>query len=110
MTTKGPTVHWKRSKPYYSLVEVKQLAKEGAVSFKANARDSARVDFGWRTDEMVAAIRKLKPSHFFKSEPSRMIKNLMIDSYRARDLNNESVYLHFYILKGRLIVDSFKKL
>jgi len=39
-----------------------------------------------------------------------MIKNLMIDSYRARDLNTESVYLHFYILKGRLIVNSFKKL
>ena len=68
------------------------------------------MDFGWRASDMVAAIQKLKPSHFFKSEPSRLIENCMIDSYRAPELNNESVYLHFYIFDGRLIINSFKKL
>jgi hypothetical protein len=99
-----------RSKPFYSLSEVKQLTRKGAVSFRVNALESARIDFGWKADDMVAAIQQLKHSHFFKSEPSRMIQNCMIDSYKAPDLRGESVYLHFYVVKGRLIINSFKKL
>jgi len=33
-----------------------------------------------------------------------------IDYYKAPELKGEAVYIHFYIVDGRLIVNSFKKI
>ena len=71
-----------RSKPFYSLAEVKQLVKEGNVAIRENARNTAFVDFGWTANDIIAAIKKLKVSHFYKSEPSDLIENCMIDYYK----------------------------
>ena len=98
-----------RSKPFYSLTEVKQLLKEGNVAIRENARNTAFVDFGWTANDIIAAIQKLKVSHFYKSEPSDLIENCMIDYYKA-ELNEESVYMHFYVRENRLVINSFKRL
>ena len=100
----------KRSQAYYSLSVVKQLVKQGDVDIRGNALESAYQDFGWKTDDILDAIRKLKPAHYYKSEPSRMRKSLFIDYYKAPELKGEAVYIHFYIVDGRLIVNSFKRI
>ena len=99
-----------RSKPFYSLAEVKHLAKEGNVAIRGNARNTALVDFGWTANDIIAAIQKLKISHFYKSEPSDLIENCMIDYYKASELNKEAIYIHFYVRENRLVINSFKKL
>jgi len=98
-----------RSKPFYSLAEVKQLVKEGRVAIRGNTRNTALVDFGWTANDIIVAIQKLKVIHFYKSEPSNLIENCMIDYYKA-ELNEESVYIHFYVRENRLVINSFKKL
>lgn len=100
----------KRSKPYYSLTAAKQLIKQGDVAIRGNALEGAYQDFGWKTDDILDAIRKLKPAHYYKSEPSRMRESLLIDYHKAPELKGEAVYIHFYIADGRLIVNSFKKI
>lgn len=90
----------KRSQPYYSLSAVKQLVKQGNVEIRGNALEGAYQDFGWKTDDILDAIRKLKPAHYYKSEPSRMRKSLFIDYYKAPELKSEAVYVHFYIVDG----------
>jgi hypothetical protein len=91
------------------LAEVKQLVQEGKVAIRGNARNTALVDFGWTTDDIIAAIQKLKVIHFYKSEPSNLLENCMIDYYKA-ELNEESVYLHFYVRENRLVINSLKRL
>jgi hypothetical protein len=98
-----------RSKPFYSLADVKQLVKEGNVAIRGNARNTALVDFGWTANDIIAAIQKLKVLHFYKSEPSDLIENCMIDYYKA-ELNKESVYMHFYVRENRLVINSFNRL
>jgi len=100
----------KRSQAYYSLSVVKQLVKQGDVDIRGNALDSAYQDFGWKSGDILDAIRKLKPAHYYKSELSRMRESLVIDYYKAPELKGEAVYVHFYIVDGRLIVNSFKKI
>ena len=75
-----------------------------------NARNTALVDFGWTANDIIAAIQKLKISHFYKSEPSDLIENCMIDYYKASELNKEAIYIHFYVRENRLVINSFKKL
>jgi len=112
MTKKNSTkkLQDKLSKPYYSLSAVRQLVQQGDVDIRGNALEGAYQDFGWKTDDILDAIRKLKPVNYYKSEPSRMRKSLFIDYYKAPELKGEAVYVHFYILDGRLIVNSFKKI
>jgi len=99
-----------RPKPFYPLAEVKQLAKAGNVAIRGNARNTALVDFGWTANDIIAAIQKLKVSHFYKSVQSVLIENCMIDYYKASELNKESVYMHFYVRENRLVINSFKKI
>ena len=77
---------------------------------RGNARNTALVDFGWTANDIIAAIQKLKISHFYKSEPSDLIENCMIDYYKASELNKEAIYIHFYVRENRLVINSFKKL
>ena len=80
------------------------------MAIRGNARNTALVDFGWTANDIIAAIKKLRVSHFYKSELSGLIENCMIDYYKASELNKEAVYIHFYIRENRLIINSFKKL
>ena len=99
-----------RSQPYYSLSAVKQLVKQRVVDIRGNALEGAYQDFGWKSDDILDAIRKLKPAHYYKSEPSRMRESLFIDYYKVPELKGEAVYVHFFIVEGRLIVNSFKRI
>jgi hypothetical protein len=99
-----------QQRPAYGLTRVKQLVQKGNVYIRGNALDSARQDFGWLSDDIIGALKKLQSKHFYKSEPSRIKPPIMVDYYKAHGLKGENVYLHFYIEKETLTVNSFKKL
>jgi len=85
------------SKPQsaYPLSEIKQLIGQGKVWLKPNVLKDAQSDFGWGKSDIVDALSKLKPGHF----------------YKAYGLKGEDVYIHFYIddEDGVLVVNSFKR-
>lgn len=101
-----------RDRPYYSLRTIAALAGRGKVKVIGDALRYARRDFGWETDDICQALKELRLSHFWKSEPSRIQPSVMIDVYKATGLRGEDVYTHFYIdpKTGELVVNSFKKL
>ena len=96
----------------YSLWEVKELVDQGKVLLKPNALQCAQRDFGWETRDILDALRKLKPGHFYKSEPSDKRHGALLDFYKAYGLKGEDVYTPFYIddENGFLVVNSFKRL
>jgi len=102
------------SKPQsaYPLSEIKQLIGQGKVWLKPNVLKDAQSDFGWGKSDIVDALSKLKPGHFYKSDTSLMKPGVQLDFYKARGLKGEDVYTHFYIddEAGILIVNSFKRL
>lgn len=103
-----------REKPpnWYPLSEVRNLINKGKYLITANARDSAYRDFGWHSDDIVNAIKKLSPKHFYKTEISKRDSSKAVEVYKARGLNGENIYTHFYIDDEQklLIINSFKKL
>ncbi len=78
---------------------------------KPNALNCAQRDFGWETRDILDALRRLKPGHFYKSEPSGKKHGVVLDFYKAYGLKGEDVYIHFYIddEDGVLVVNSFKR-
>ena len=104
-----------RSKAYYSLKKVRRLVDESKhnpdkVLINPNALETAERDFGWRTPDILNALKKLQPKHFDKSEPSiKRQPSIQIDSYKAVNLMGENIYTHFYIEEDQLVVNSFKK-
>jgi hypothetical protein len=99
------------SKPQstYPLSEVKELVDQGKVWLKPNALQCAQRDFGWERRDILDALKKLKPGHFNKSDPSVKKPGVLLDIYKAYGLKGEDVYIHFYIddQDGILVVNSF---
>ena len=91
------------TKCHYPLSEVIQKINNGHVSIKPNALDDAYRLFGWESPEIMDAYRKLQPEHFIKTDVSRYIPRLAIDSYIAT-INGEIIYTHFYIDKSNFVV------
>lgn len=102
----GSTKH-----PRYPLATIRQLIKQDDVLIGHRALEDARNCFGWGVSDILGAISRLQPEHFWKSERSRKNPDYVIDVYRAENLNGEDVYTHFYIDEdvNRLIIDSFHK-
>ena len=105
---------WRRkATAYYDLKNVQKHVQDmDCHLITSKALECAYQDFGWDHDEIVLAISRLKPKHFYKSEESRFFPGVIVDYYRARRLNGEGVYVHFhYDEEGEmLIVNSFKRL
>ena len=58
----------KKPKSYYTLIEIRELVATGNVLIRDNALDGAQNDFGWGTQDVLDAITKLQPKHFYKSK------------------------------------------
>lgn len=101
-----------RPESFYPLSEIKQLIDQGKVWLKPNALDHAQRDFAWETCDILDALRKLKPGHFYKSEMSAKKHGVVLDFYKAHGLKGEDVYVHLYIddEDGVLVVNSFKRI
>lgn len=101
-----------RTEPYYSLGVVKGLVKAGKVVISEKARDTADKAFGWGVADILDALTKLQPSHFYKPGLSNFEPHFPIDFYKARGLKGENVYIHFYVddETNLLMVDSFKEI
>jgi hypothetical protein len=100
---KKPTAH-------YDLSYIRQLIDEQKVLIRQNAEDSALDNFGWGIDDIKAAIKKLKPKHYHKSEDHRERPGTILDYYKAHGIKTEDIYTHFYIdSDGFLIISSFKR-
>lgn len=98
--------------PEYPVADVRQLLAEGKVIIQPNARRDAFRDFGWDTDDIVLALRSLKPQHFHKRDVSTGNRWHVWDFYKAWGLRGEDVYTHFYIdsSSGMLVINSFKRI
>jgi Motility quorum-sensing regulator, toxin of MqsA len=102
-----------RTKPFYSLTEVRTLIDSGDYFISPEARENAGRDFGWRTEEdILDAIKKLRPGHFYKCDYKYHDSSVVFDFYKAGDLKGENVYTHFYIDRqvNKLVIDSFKEI
>lgn len=99
-----------RNKPYYSLKKVRNLALNGECVSNSNARLTARNDFGWNQTDVKKAISKLQHKHFYKSDNKYDNPSIYVDYYKARDLMNENIYIHFRIENECLIICSFKEI
>jgi len=98
-------------KPYYPLSKVKSLVKNDNVQINPNARDLADQDFGWDTNDILDAISKLRLKDFYKTESSRMVSGVMVDTYKAYGLKGENVYTHYYVnSQNTLVINSFKEI
>ncbi len=98
-------------KAVYPLKDVQRLVNGGQWKARKNAREGARIAFGWRDEDIKRAILALRPCHFYKSDWSnaRYSDGIMLDFYKSRFLDEE-VYTHFYIENGvLLVVNSFKE-
>jgi hypothetical protein len=101
--TKKPTTR-------YNLGNIRQLIDQGKVNIRPNALRSAFDDFGWGIDDIKNAIKKLQPKHYYKPEAHRDNTDITLNYYKARGINNEDIYTHFYIdPDGILIISSFKR-
>ena len=100
-----------RPESFYALSEVRELIDQGKVLLRPNALDDAQRDFGWGTRDILDALRKLRPGHFYKSDTSAKKHAVMLDFYKAQGLKGEDVYTHFYIDDENevLVVNSFKR-
>ncbi|MEA2039713.1 MAG: type II toxin-antitoxin system MqsR family toxin [Thermodesulfobacteriota bacterium] len=101
-----------RTEPYYSLGKVKKLIETEKYIIRRNALEGARKDFAWELPDILDALKKLQPKHFYKPGESYFAPKIPIDFYKAYNLKGEDVYIHFYIDKETeiLIVDSFKRI
>ena len=100
-----------RLKAHYPLKQVKELIRNGKWLVKGNARTEAKRCFGWNSEEIKRALLALRPSHFYKSEPSKCIPGVTIDYYKADHLMGENIYTHLYIDHEEvvLVINSFKR-
>jgi hypothetical protein len=79
---------------------------------REKAREGADKAFGWNSDDILDALMKLQPKHFYKTELSNFEPHFPIDVYKARGIKGENVYTHFYVDNetNRLIIQSFKEI
>lgn len=101
-----------RPQGIYALSEVRELIEQGRFCVNLNALNDAQRDFGWESSDIVDALKRLRPGHFYKSDSSAKKHGIVLDFYKARGLKGEDVYTHFYIddETGVLVVNSFKRL
>jgi hypothetical protein len=97
-------------KSHYLFTDVMQKIASGQYDVRKNAVDCAFDYFGWKTDEIIKALKLLQEEHFYESITSNRNSWWVYDVYKAR-LLGEKVYIHLYIddTKGRLIINSFKR-
>ena len=74
--------------------------------------DGANDAFGWGFADILDALIKLQPKHFYKKAVARFDPKIVLDFYKATGLKGENVYTHFYIDDelNKLIVNSFKEI
>ncbi len=98
--------------PHYDLTVIKGMVANGPVYIRQNALDDADEYFGWKTDDILDALTKLKKKHFNKTAPHKFKANIKVDIYKAISIKGEDFYTHFYIddISGRLIINSLHEL
>lgn len=101
-----------KSQSIYALSEIRKLIDQRRFCVNPNALNDAQRDFGWETSDIVDALKRLKPGHFYKSDSSAKKPGVVLDFYKARGLKGEDIYTHFYVddEAGVLVVNSFKRL
>ena len=109
---KGRRRKRKGRRSYYPLREVRLRVRTGKVKVTGSASRCAQQDFGWGVKDILDAVQKLKPKHFYKTEQCKVKPGQMVDYYTAKGLKGEDVYIHFYIdiTTDVLIIQSCKKL
>lgn len=98
-----------RNQPYYGLKKVKLLVSNNRCKINQKARSSASKCFGWKQSDILKALLKLQPKHFYKSDFKYDNPSIHVDYYKARGLMGENVYIHFRIEDDFLIICSFKE-
>jgi len=100
-----------RSQPYYSLKTIFKCIKDGRVRLEPKVLHTAYRDFGWGTEKILDALKKLRRRHYYKTEPLRTNAStrIHVDYYRAKGLKGENVYTHFHIDDDHLVIGSFKE-
>jgi hypothetical protein len=101
---------------FYDLDEIRSLIRQGRVRINGDVLEDARTDFGWESDDILAAISKLRSSDFVKKDVLKSNSFVVLDAYRA-EVNGERIYTHFYIKDGcpekstqdELVINSFKQ-
>ncbi|BDD87984.1 type II toxin-antitoxin system MqsR family toxin [Desulfofustis limnaeus] len=99
-----------RNQPYYSIKTVRKCIDNGNFFVEPKARETAKNHFGWLQDQILAAMKELRPKHFHKSDKKFDDPYVYVDYYKARGLRGEDVYVHFRIEDGYLIICSFKRI
>lgn len=101
-----------RPKAHYPIEQVKTLVRNGKWRVNSNALRSAENDFGWGVEDIRNAILALRPTHFYKTEPSKCKPAIMVDYYKAYNLKKENIYTHFYIDNEEVwvVINSFKRI
>lgn len=106
-----------KPKPSNKLSEVKSLIDNALINI--NAQEDARNDFNWGTQDIRKCLKKLnhkyysddpEKNHFYKTEDHNFKPDIKVDIYKAkRIMEGFSIYTHFYIENGSLIISSFKE-
>ena len=94
--------------PYYSKEILADAIGKKKVRVARRARKDARDWFAWGAGEVCEAILKLPKECCYDTQRKRSNPEIMVDLYRANDINGEDIYTHFYMEDGWLIIDSFK--
>lgn len=91
----------------HPLAVVKGKIDNGDVDIRENARQGAVHDFEWGPDDILAFIKRLRPSNLVSSMPHDHIPGAMVDSYIAVSQDGERVFTHFYVARnGHLVISS----
>ena len=62
--------------------------------------------------DIIDALCKLQPKHFYKSDTSKVKPTVVLDFYKAVGLKGENIYTHFYVddQSKVFVINSFKRI
>ena len=90
--------------------KVRDIVRNGKCIINANARLTAKTDFGWNQADIKKAFSKLQQKHFCKSATKYDNPSIYVDYYKAYQLMGENVYIHFRVEDECLVICSFKEI
>lgn len=99
--------------PHYPISYVRKLITENSYDIKPPAQKCARNLFGYGEQEILTAIRTLRPKEHFAGKKLHWDEELrnagvFVDHYRAPGFNGIDLYTHFHVEDGELQIVSFK--
>ncbi len=96
--------------PAYSKEELAEAIRLEQVKVTPRAWRDARKWFKWTSRDICDAILELPQAACHKTVKQFDNPEILLDMYRAEDINGENIFTHLYMENGWLVVDSFKEL